>query len=281
MGNISSGTYINSEDSISQLIFDMLYEGNNKYDATVSLGTWSSLSDVDNFFNTYNHANGYNGLKLGNYVTINDGTYNIQWAIAGFDCEHSRFAADGTLYDNGYGICMIPKKTSLGSGNLCKPDDTLSMGYIQSKIHLETLPAIANSLKNVLGDHLILRNVLLSDVGILNNEEYADYSATWTTAYLTLLSDQQYGDRGSVSNDPLTRGEANYELPISNYETNYDSCNTFLMDSWCRGSLGYNRDSSYARGLYTKFNSNNNIIVYYNNYTVYSDKSIYPMMYIR
>ena len=77
MGNISSGTYINSEDSISQLIFDMLYEGNNKYDATVSLGTWSSLSDVDNFFNTYNHANGYNGLKLGNYVTINDGTYNI------------------------------------------------------------------------------------------------------------------------------------------------------------------------------------------------------------
>ena len=68
------------------------------------LGIWSSISDVDKFFAKYNNANGYKSttrpLRLGDYVTIKDGTYNSQWMIAGFDMEAGRAAADGTTYNN-------------------------------------------------------------------------------------------------------------------------------------------------------------------------------------
>ena len=76
-----------------------------------NLGTWSSTADVDNFLYSCCHDTGYYGATIGSYVTINDGTYNKEWIIAGFDCEHNKTASDGTPYDNGYGIFMIPTES--------------------------------------------------------------------------------------------------------------------------------------------------------------------------
>ena len=89
-------------DAINQLSYE-IDKPNERYESKY-LGTWSSSTDMDVFFNRFNHDTNYKDgetkLSLGNYVTINDGTYNVQWEIAGFDMEHNQSAADGTVYDN-------------------------------------------------------------------------------------------------------------------------------------------------------------------------------------
>ena len=119
---------------------------NTRYESK-DLGTWSTTSDVDTFMATYNQANNYTGLSLGNYVTIQDGTYNAIWEIAGFDMEHNQTAADGTVYDNGYGICMIPKThVIIESWN---DTNTTTGGYKSSRMHNTVLPTVVTNLKTV------------------------------------------------------------------------------------------------------------------------------------
>ena len=193
-----------------------LHLPNNQYES-IHIGTWSSTSDVDNFFNTYNHANGYNGLKLGNYVTINDGTYNVDWMIVGFDMEHNRTAADGTLYDNGYGICMIPKSALSYSGTF-----NSVTSYITCAAHKYLNSTTSAILQTILGDHLILRNVLLSDNQPVSSK-YISTSYIWTTAYCTLMSGHQLFGAPALYYNKYDDGEANYALPILSYITEYKS----------------------------------------------------------
>ena len=81
---------------------------NTLYDASEPIiSTLSSVSDANIFCNKYNHNNGYNGLKLGQTIVINDGMYDMRWQIAGFDLEYKKYASDGTIRDNGYGICLV------------------------------------------------------------------------------------------------------------------------------------------------------------------------------
>ena len=69
-------------DAIANLEFQA-DNPNERYDESASLGTWSSISTVDAFFNRFNRSNGYKDgniqLKLGNYVPIQDVTYNAVW----------------------------------------------------------------------------------------------------------------------------------------------------------------------------------------------------------
>jgi hypothetical protein len=130
---------------------------NNRYEER-DLGTWSSVSDVDAFMKAYNHDNNYEGLSLGNYVTILDGTYNAQWMIAGFDIfttEDGNYTADSHK-----GITWIPK-TILTTGRM-NPTNTTDGCYMGSEMYQTTLPAIAEKLKVVLGDHLLYRWVGVS-----------------------------------------------------------------------------------------------------------------------
>lgn len=69
----------------------------------------SSMVDANNFCSKYNHANNYAGMRLGDRIRINDGTENIIWIVAGFDCEYNHTASDGTVKDNGYGIALFQK----------------------------------------------------------------------------------------------------------------------------------------------------------------------------
>lgn len=199
---------------------------NTRYEVK-NLGTWSSVEDVNTFLDACNHVTGYYGATIGSYVTINDGTYNKEWIIAGFDCEHNKIATDGTTYYNGYGICLIPKK-SLGNYIWSNQNDGLaSNGYYYSTMNKTTLPAVANNLKNVLGDHLVLRNVLLS-----NDRDSGYYTSgyRWTTAYCTLMSAGQITGTFASNSNRYDDGEANYKLPLFNYETwSFDEL------AWLRG----------------------------------------------
>lgn len=181
-----------------------------------SLGTWSSISDVDVFFSRFTHSNDYKDgdveLALGNYDTIQDGTYNTQWMIARFDMEYNQLDADRTTCNNGYGICFIPTThvivtTLNGSGSL-------GGAYKSSTVQNTHLPDIVSKLQNVLGSHIVQRNVLLSS-GV-NSDSYSSAYA-WTTAYATLMSIGQItGDFAAYRNN-YDDGEANYRLPVFNF----------------------------------------------------------------
>ena len=191
-----------------------------------NLGTLSSTADVDNFLYRCCHDTGYYGATIGSYVTINDGVYNKEWVIAGFDMEHNATAADGSTYDNGYGICLIPKK-SLGNA---KWGDSTIKGCNGSTINTSTLPTVANNLKKVLGDHLVLRNVLLSSA---RDSSYYASAYEWTTAHCTLMSMGQVTGTFASNSNKYDDGEANYKLPLFNYETW-----SFDVWAWLRGLHG-------------------------------------------
>ena len=141
----------------------------------MDLGTWSTTTDVDNFFTTYNHANNYGDLALGNYVTIMDGTYNAQWMIAAFDYYKWRGLAGSDIVnnDNGYGIVFLPRNGALLSTSY-HDTNTTAGGYANTKMALETLPAIATNLKTILGTHLIPRYCAISISAEQNNGSVVD-----------------------------------------------------------------------------------------------------------
>ena len=163
----------------------------------------------------FNRSTGYKDgntkLKVGNYITINDGTYNAVWEIAGFDMESNQKAADGTTYDNGYGICLIPQ-TQLTTATW-NASNTLSGAYKSSTMHTSHLPGIVTKLQNVLGSHIVQRNVLLSS-SVDGN--YYSNAYTWTKAYATLMSIGQMTGTFAVNRNKYDDGEANYKLPIFN-----------------------------------------------------------------
>ena len=273
----SSQTNSNSYIPTSALVYSMQQKINSLNDAIesiklsgdpVNLGTWSSISDVDIFLNNHNHDNGYNDLKIGDYVTIQDGTYNSIWVIAGFDCEYNRTAADGITYDNGYGICLIPR-TYLTNSTF------KGATYIMSTIHTTKLPEIVKKLQNVLGGHIINRNVLLSSG--TNSNGYSN-AYKWTTAYATLMSKAQL--IGSFSNI-YDCGEANYRLPIFNSDSYiYPSESNFIY--WLRDLGGGTGSSATAYGVECYIDSKY-ITTYQVTYASYGklQLTIRPMIYIR
>ena len=177
-----------------------------------SLGTWSSVSQVNNFLAEYTHANDYRGeshtpLSLGNYLTIQDGTYNASWVIVGFDTELNR--GDTAC---GYGISLIPYVYNDKMTSYMNSTNTTTGGYQGSYMHNTTLPNIANKLRNVLSTHMIERRILTSNV--VSNGASSNWS--WESQYLSLLSEVQvYGS--AVWGSGYDVGEACNKLPIFNY----------------------------------------------------------------
>lgn len=231
------------------------------------LGTWSSISDVDTFLSRFNHANGYynDGIKLslGNHVTIQDGTYNAVWEIAGFDMESNQEAADGTTFDNGYGICLIPQ-TQLTTA-AWNASNTLSGAYKSSTMHNTHLPGIVTKLQTILGSHIVQRNVLLSSSVDSN---YYSNAYTWTTAYATLMSIGQMTGTFAANNNKYDDGEANYKLPIFNSK-DFATGSIF----WSRGVCGNASSICYA------WRVRSDGVIYGNN--VRNTVGVRPLIYLR
>lgn len=246
VGGIPTKSQFAATDTVQSIIIKMLGDmGQRPIDSSTpntryksqNLGTWSSVSDVDNFLYSCCHDTGYYGVTIGSYVTIKDGTYNKEWVIAGFDCEYNHKASDGTIKDNGYGICLIPKKSL---GNYVWDSNSIINGYNGSEMHKSTLPVVANNLKKVLGNHLVQRNVLLSNA---TDSNYYAKGYFWTTAYCTLMSMGQITGTFASNRNKYDDGEANYKLPLFNYETwSFDAW------AWLRGLYG---DNNYLNlGVY-------------------------------
>ena len=127
--------------------------------------------------------------------------------------EHNQLAADGTTFDNGYGICMIPQtQLTMTSWNT---SNTITGAYKSSSMHNTTLPNIVTRLQNVLGSHIVQRNVLLSSSV---DGSYYSNAYTWTTAYATLMSIGQMTGTFASNRNGYDDGEAKYKLPIFNHK---------------------------------------------------------------
>ena len=265
---------------------------NDQYDPNHTLVyTISSTSQADTFCNTYNHSNGYNGLKLGQKINIASSiktypnTYAnsySSWYIAGFDCEYNHTASDGTIKDNGYGICLVMSNAMYVNGT-CFHEFDLSennkVPYISSTMHTSTLPTVASSLQSTLGSHLANRNVLLSSAA--NSTGSTSY--TWTTAYATLMSIHQLiGYPPSAICNKYDTGEANYFLPLygyMHYGYGLYECN---RDYWTRavtnetwGAIVYKANPKWQD------QSGSNTWDIFNNEPSYFSMLACPLIYIR
>ena len=271
------------EDNIANI---PVYVPNDRYDVNYSLvATFKSESDVNQFCSTYTHLNGYNGLKLGQRIKINDGTYNKTWYIAGFDYEANNTAADGSVKSNGYGVHLVPE-SNLTTYNWYI-NSRVSIGYINSDIHNFCNTKVAPALQSILGSHLINRNVLLSN-SISPTEGYGATSYAWTTAYCTLMSVCQITGSFATHSSKYDDGEANYKLPLYNFMNYYytnDSYNYWLRNTW--GPYGPDQGSSAGRYCAYRTYTNNNHYssiskgYYVVNTTINGSVGVRPMIYIR
>lgn len=241
------------------------------------LGTLSSnpnenTLDLDDFLFGCCHETGYYGASIGSTITIKDGTYNATWMIVGFDMEHKQVAADGTVYDNGYGIFMIPTKSLFYNQELFH----FNNGYIGTGAHRmlnidDNCTADILMQQAALSNHLVKRNVLLSNG--FDNSTYNVSGYEWTTAYCTLMSAGQitgiFGENSTKYDD----GEANYKLPYFNYSTwQYE-------DAWLRGLGGnaYRANHYYDKPWYVSSGSEMKCDTIHGNVS----KGIYPLIMIR
>nr|DAY71029.1 MAG TPA: hypothetical protein [Caudoviricetes sp.] len=271
VGGISKRSQFSATDTIQSIIIKMLGDSgqlpvdtstpNTRYKSQ-DLGTWSNVSDIDYFLYRCCHDTGYYGATIGSYVTIKDDVYNKEWIIAGFDMEHNQTASDGNTNDNGYGICLIPRR-SLGS--VVWDSSSTEKGYNGSAINKTILSEVADNLKRVLGEHLVLRNVLLSTS---RDSNYCANSYIWTNAYCTLMSTGQVTGTFASTSNKFDDGEANYKLPLFNYETwSFDNW------AWLRGICSKSYGNNYVYGISNSGKPDWNLC--------YSRLGLRPLIYIR
>jgi hypothetical protein len=195
-------------DVNNDLIFNNIYKCRN-------LGTISS-SNVDAWIAKHINSDGtFNDIYVGDVVTIQDGTYNAKWVVAGFDTELNK--GDTALAT--HHISLIPQ-TYLFTAPM-NDTDTTAGGYAGSKMHKTTLVTVANNLKNALGSHLLERRVLLSNSvnTSIASGAGAGYTGAsnnwgWFSAFCTLLTEVQvYGSR-VLSSSSYDIGEGCSQLPL-------------------------------------------------------------------
>ena len=182
------------------------------------LGSISSVSEADSFFGQFSSSNDWKGLSLGNYITINDGTYNKVWMIADFNGNLNK--GDSSIGTKSIGL--IPRSEGLLTSYM-NSTNTTKGGFVGSYMWKTTIPAVNTNLQKVLGSHLLKRRCLLSNSINTSGASPAVAGWTggsngwaWTDAYACLMSEVQvYGS--SVFGGGYDVGEACYKLPVFNF----------------------------------------------------------------
>lgn len=142
-----------------------IYRGKN-------FGTFTSLSAFEQFLSDHGVSTGlFNDLYLGDYFKVQDGTYNVEWEIAGFDTYYQK---GDTAFTNHH-IALIPK-TNLLTSKMNDTNDTTG-GYYNSYMHQSVIPTIDTNLATILGNHLLARRALLSNA--MNKDLTSGAGAGW------------------------------------------------------------------------------------------------------
>ena len=218
-GDITLGYSIYSPTDFNAYPHNGIYRGKN-------LGTFTSTTELETFLADHEVSSGnFTDLYLGDYITIQDGTYNANWMIAGFDTEfYKGWLVDGSSdvqWITQHHITLIPRiplfNAQMNSTN------TTSGGYKGSAMHTSTLPTVVSNLQTVLGAHLLKRYALLSNAvdttrsNMFGTAGGASSSWEWTEVYATLPSEVQIYGSTIWSSSGYDTGEACMKLPVFNF----------------------------------------------------------------
>ncbi|KEJ93453.1 hypothetical protein [Synergistes jonesii] len=181
--------------------------------------TVRSVNDMEAFLTEHEVGAGrFKNLFLGDYFKIEDGTYNLNWTIAGFDTRY--------LYGDtpmaAHHLVMLPKG-ALGTAPM-NGTNTTAGGYAGSQMWTTTIPDRVSRLDSVLGTHLLTDRRWLSNA-VDTNAVAAGLPTMMgaASAYdvydvrATLLSEVElFGTKifGSSGADVL---DANQRLPLFNF----------------------------------------------------------------
>ena len=188
---------------------------NNAFYRGENLGTITS-ANIDSFVSEYIRSNGaYHDIYPGDYITIQDGTYNVEWMVAGLGIQHNK--GDTA---NAHGVELIPRAQGFAYGTPMNSTNTTAGGYKGSEMFAFLRDTVVPKLSAVLGTHLLDQHVLLSNA--VNTSISAPCPALgtgqasgweWVTVKAVLMSEVQvYGS--TVWSGAYDVGEANQQLPV-------------------------------------------------------------------
>ena len=179
-------------------------EMNREYPRCKNHGTFSSLSQVEEFLNNHQVSSEvFSDLMIGDNFILQTGGGSYRVHIAGFDTEYDK----GERGLNSHHITCI---ANFGQSKM-NSSATTANGYAGASVMQSFLDTKASELRNVVGSHLLQRSVLLS----VESSGGRSSRWAWYNKYLTVLSEVQ--TTGTVIwGNQYDIGEGYEKLPIFN-----------------------------------------------------------------
>lgn len=151
---MTAGSLKNILDTVG-ISHNGIYRGKN-------LGTITS-ANIGTFLSEHKVSEGlFTDLYLGDYVTIQDGTYNKEWEIAGFDMYLNK----GDTAFTKHHLVMFPRANLLSAQ--MNATNTTEGGYVGSDMYKTTIPAVVANLDKALGARMLTRRALLTKTLVLH-----------------------------------------------------------------------------------------------------------------
>jgi hypothetical protein len=195
------------------------------------IATFNSTNDVKDFVESNISTKGFSeNVKLGGKIQINDGTYNKEWIIVGFNTQSSATSQPH--------ISLIPTD-SLGNYPM-NSSNTNRGGYAGSEA-FAICNTMANNLANVLGNYLLTRNELLGNSG------NSPYTTTSKSVRVNLLNEIQVFGSRSYS-DSREDGYDTTQLPGFRLNKVSKTISSYSI-WWLRSAYsGFSNDFCYVDG---------------------------------
>ena len=208
-----------------------IYRGKN-------FGTFASVSAVQQFLSDHGVSTGlFKDLYIGDYFKIQDGTYNVEWEIAGFDTYLHKGDSDFATHH----LALIPK-TNLIASKMNATNDTAG-GYANSYMHKTVIPVVDANLTKVLGNHLLSRRAYLTTTvnkDIASNAgagwKGASTAGDWFTVKSCLMSEVAVYGSTIFSSSFFDTAEDCERLPIFQFKGHSYSRQWFWLKSVASGS---------------------------------------------
>ena len=177
---------------------------NREYPRCKNHGTFSSLSQVEEFLNNHQVSSEvFSDLMIGDNFILQTGGGSYRVHIAGFDTEYDK---GDTALATHHITCIA----NFGSSKM-NSTDTTAGGYAGASVMQSFLDTKATDLRNICGSHLLQRRALLTNTVTSGRSS----GWVWQSRKLTLMSETQV--YGSIQwANGFDTGEGYEKLPIFN-----------------------------------------------------------------
>lgn len=208
-------------------------QGHNAIYRGKNLGTITS-SNLSTFLTTHGITDGtFTDLYLGDYFIIQDGTYNAEWMVAGFN-THKNKGNNNIITGNH--IAIIPR-TVLFDDKM-NSDNVTTGGYKGSYMHTTVMSTVTTRLNSVLGSHLLTRDALITNNVDTTNKSSA-YTAwagassgwEWVATRCELMTETEVYGAPIFSSSAYDQGEGCMKLPVFNFINHVQFARAYL---WLR-----------------------------------------------